>query len=104
MKKSKKEFDKVSCGSAEVFPAQLEREDYFKCPVWFADAPEFVKDLNKASDKYIKVAKKNLKKDIDKRNKKFGDRGDLGHVFHSSSLIGDPNFLSLQKLYRRHSP
>ena len=96
MKKSKKEFDKVSCGSAEVFPAQLEREDYFKCPVWFADAPEFVKDLNKASDKYIKVAKKNLKKDIDKRNKKFGDRGDLGHVFHSSSLIGDPNFLSLQ--------
>jgi len=96
MKKSKKELDKVSCGSAEAFPTQLEREDYFKCPVWFADAPQFVKDLNKASDKYIKIAEKNLKKDIDKRNKKFGDRGDMGHVFHSSSLIRDPNFLELQ--------
>ena len=91
-KRSQKELDKMSCGSAETFPTQLNREDYFKCPIWFADAPQFVKDLNKASDKYIEVAKKNLKKDIAKRNKKFGDIGDMGHVFHSSSLIGDPNF------------
>ena len=42
------------------------------------------------------AAKKNLKKDIAKRNKKFGDRGDMGNVFHSVSLIGDPNFLPLQ--------
>ena len=91
-KRSKQELDKISCGSAETFPTQLAREDYFKCPIWFADAPQFVKDLNKASDKYIEVAKKNLKKDIAKRNKKFGDIGDMGHVFHSSSLIGDPNF------------
>ena len=46
------------------FPQQLNREDYFKCPVWFADVPEFVNDLNKASDKYIEVAKKNLKKNL----------------------------------------
>ena len=92
-KRSKKELDNES---AKVFPTQLVRENYFQCPIWFADAPEFVKDLNKASDKYIKVAKKNLKKDIDKRNKKFGNRGDMGHVFHSNSLIGDPNFLTLQ--------
>ena len=78
--------------SADTFPTQLNRENYFQCPIWFADAPQFVADLNKASDKYIKVAKKNLKKDIAKRNKKFGDKGDMGHVFHSSSLIGDPNF------------
>ena len=70
---------------AKTFPIQLSREDYFKCPIWFADAPKFVKDLNKASDKYIEVAKKNLKKDIAKRNKKFGDIGDMGHVFHSNS-------------------
>ena len=95
-KRSQKELDKISCGSAETFPTQLNREDYFQCPIWFADAPQFVKDLNKASDKYIKAAKKNLKKDIAKRNKKFGDIGDMGHVFHSSSLIGDPNFLTLQ--------
>ena len=95
-KRSKKELDKISCGSAETFPTQLNREDYFKCPIWFADAPQFVKDLNKASDKYIKAAQNNLKKDINKRNKKFGNKGDMGHVFHSSSLVGDPNFLALQ--------
>ncbi len=78
------------------FPKELIREDLFKCPTWFADEPSFVKDLNKASDTYIKIAKDNLKKDIDKRNKKLGNKGDMGHVFHSTSLIGDPNFLNLQ--------
>jgi len=95
-KRSQKELDKMSCGSAETFPTQLNREEYFKCPIWFADAPKFVDDLNTASDPYIETAKKNFKKDIAKRNKKFGDRGDMGHVFHSNSLIGDPNFLELQ--------
>jgi uncharacterized protein (TIGR02466 family) len=80
----------------KTFPTQLNREDYFKCPIWFADVPEFVEDLNKASDKYIEASKKHLKKDIAKRNKKFGDRGDMGNVFHSNTLIGDPNFLPLQ--------
>ena len=95
-KRSQKELDKISCGSAETFPTQLNREEYFKCPIWFADVPKFVDDLNKASDPYIETSKKNLKKDIAKRNKKFGDRGDMGNVFHSNSLIGDPNFLTLQ--------
>jgi len=95
-KRSQKELDKISCGSAETFPTQLNRENYFQCPVWFADVPKFVDDLNTASDPYIETAKKNLKKDIAKRNKKFGDRGDMGHVFHSNTLIGDPNFLELQ--------
>ena len=39
------------------FPQQLNREDLFKCPVWFADEPAFVDDLNKASDKYIEDSK-----------------------------------------------
>ena len=78
------------------FPTKLNLEEYFKCPIWFADEPAFVDKLNKASDKYIKESKKNLKKNIDKRNKKFGDKGDMGHVFHSSTLIDDPNFLELQ--------
>ena len=81
---------------AKTFPTQLNREDYFKCPIWFADVPKFVDDLNTSSDPYIETAKKNLKKDIAKRNKKFGDRGDMGNVFHSNTLIGDPNFLELQ--------
>ena len=78
------------------YPKQLFLEEFFKCPIWYADEPKFVKKLNKASDKYIKESQKNLKKQIDTRNKKFGDRGDMGHVFHSTSLIGDPKFKELQ--------
>ena len=78
------------------FPRQLKLEEYFKCPIWWADEPKFVKKLNKASDKYIKISQKNLKKQIDERNKKFGDKGDMGHVFHSTSLIGDSKFQELQ--------
>ena len=91
-KRSQKELNIVSGGNTKTFPKQLNRENYFQCPVWFAEVPEFVSDLNKASNKYIKAAKKNLKKDIDKRNKKFGNKGDMGHIFHSTTLIGDPHF------------
>ena len=89
-KQRKQKKDQVS------YPQQLKLEEFFKCPIWFGDAPEFVNDLNKVSDKYIETSKKNLKETIDKRNKKFGDKGDMGHVFHSTTLIGDPNFLNLQ--------
>ena len=92
MKKKKTKIKKEKLS----FPKQLAREDIFKCPIWFAKEPGFVDDLNKASDSYINQAKKNLKKDIDKRNKKFGDKGDMGHVFHSTSLLGDPAFKELQ--------
>jgi uncharacterized protein (TIGR02466 family) len=78
------------------YPEKLYIEEYFKCPIWHAEEPSFVKSLNKASDKYIKEAQKNLKKSINERNKKFGDKGDMGHVFHSTSLINDPNFKKLQ--------
>ena len=78
------------------FPKQLAREDMFKCPIWFAKESGFVDDLNKASDSYIEESKKLLKPTIDKRNKKFGNIGDMGHVFHSTSLIGDPAFKELQ--------
>tara|TARA_R110000822_G_scaffold11530_2_gene42071 strand:+ start:627 stop:1334 length:708 start_codon:yes stop_codon:yes gene_type:complete len=79
-----------------TYPTQLNREDYFKCPIWFADAPEFVNHINKASDKYIEASKKTLKPAINKRNKKFGNKGDMGHVFHSTTLIGDSDFKQLQ--------
>jgi len=78
------------------FPDQLTREEYFRCPVWFADAPQFVNDLNKASDPYIKVAQDDLKKSTDERNKEYGDKGDRNNIYHSSPLVGDPNFKILQ--------
>ena len=80
-----------------TFPMQLQLEEYFKCPIWWADQPKFVNKLNKASDPYIKISQKNLKKQINERNKKFGDKGDMGNVFHSTSLIGDPKFNDLIK-------
>ena len=78
------------------YPKKLNLEQYSACPIWWADESGFVNKLNKASDKYIEEAKKNLKKIISERNKKFGDRGDMGNVFHSTSLIGDYNFKELQ--------
>ena len=45
-KKKRSQLDIISGASSETFPTQLSRENYFQCPIWFADAPEFVKDLN----------------------------------------------------------
>ena len=78
------------------FPKELNRDQYFSSPIWWSDEPKFVDKLNEASDPYIKKSQENLKKSIDERNKKFGDKGDMGHVFHSTTLIGDPKFKQLQ--------
>ena len=78
------------------FPKELNRDQYFSSPIWWSDEPKFVDKLNEASDPYIKKSQENLKKSIDERNKKFGDKGDMGQVFHSTTLIGDPNFKELQ--------
>ena len=64
-KKLKQKQRKIKKDQAS-YPQQLKLEEYFKCPIWFADAPEFVKDLNKASDKYIEESKKNLKETVNK--------------------------------------
>jgi len=89
MKKKKKRIKKPN------YPKQLNKEDYFKCPIWFADAPEFVNEIDKASDKYIDEAKKTLQPDINKLNKTNKTKGDLGSVYHSTTLIGDPKFKTL---------
>ena len=97
MKKKKAKTKKQKIKKEIVgYPKQLQIEEFFKCPIWFVDEPAFVDDLNKASDKYIEESKKTLKPVIDKRNKKFGDKGDMGHVFHSTTLVGDSNFAGLQ--------
>ena len=92
----KKKKTKIKKDNTLSFPKQLQLEQYFTSPIWYTDELSFVDKLNKASDPYIKESKKILKTDINKRNKKFGDKGDMGHVFHSESLIGDPNFADLQ--------
>ena len=56
--KVRNKLDKISCGSADGYPKQLVREQYFACPVWYADQENFVDDLNKASDPYINNLRK----------------------------------------------
>ena len=89
-KKTKVKKEKLS------YPQQLAREDLFKCPIWFANESKDINELNKSSNSYIEAAKKEIKPIIDRRNKEFGDKGDTGHVFHSTTLIGDPAFKELQ--------
>jgi hypothetical protein len=59
--------------------------DYFKTTIWSEEKPEYIKSLNKASDKHIKKAKTLKKKYI----KKYGD---FGRSYHSPSLVNDNDF------------
>tara|TARA_R100001369_G_scaffold92176_1_gene135839 strand:+ start:757 stop:1389 length:633 start_codon:yes stop_codon:yes gene_type:complete len=60
--------------------------EYFKTPIWSEQKPDFIKSLNKASNKYIKAAKIRDKKIV---------KGsiDFGYSHHSASLLKDNNFL-----------
>jgi len=72
---------------------ELKKEYYFASPIWYIDAPQFLKKLDKASDSYIKEAQQLLKPTITERNKKYKvNKGDFGLVAHSKSLIPDANF------------
>ena len=73
-KKAKAKKQKIKKENVLSFPKQLQLEQYFASPIWWADEPSFVNKLNKASDSYIEAAKKTLKQSIDERNKKFGDK------------------------------
>jgi len=77
--------------------SNLFKEEYFKTAIYWIDKPEWVKDLNKASNPFIKEAKKHISKDIINRNKKFGDKEDHGFVAHSKSLTNQKGFEELQK-------
>jgi len=65
--------------------------EYFKTPVWMEEKPEFVKSLNKASDKYIKASKK-----MPEGKKYLKDFGDFGRSWHSTPLTMDNDFLDLR--------
>ena len=59
--------------------------NYFNTTIWSEQKPEFVKSLNKASNKYIKDART--------REKAFiKEHGDFGRSYHSTPLTVDNNF------------
>ena len=68
----------------------MQINEFFKTPIWSEQKPEFVKSLNKASDKYIKAAKTKEKKYI----KKYGD---FGKSYHSTLLTVDNDFRDFKK-------
>tara|TARA_R110002111_G_scaffold219399_1_gene281480 strand:- start:210 stop:401 length:192 start_codon:yes stop_codon:yes gene_type:complete len=59
--------------------------NYFNTTLWFEQKPEFIKSLNKASNKYIAEARKKNKEHI----KKYGD---FGTSYHSTPLTIDNDF------------
>ena len=70
--------------------------NYFNTTIWSEQKPEFVKSLNKFSNKYIKEARKRNKEHI----KNFGDFG-ISH--HSTPLIKDNNFLDFKNYISQKS-
>ena len=64
---------------------------YFSSPIYFLHKDEWVKDLTKITDPYIKLAKNKNKKFISERNKNWGgDKKDHGLSHHSTTLINRP--------------
>ena len=59
--------------------------NYFYTTIWSEQKPEFVKSLNKASNKYIADARKKEKEYIKKK-------GDFGRSYHSTPLTKDNDF------------
>ena len=75
------------------FPKTLSRENIFPTPIWVVDEPSHVNKFNKATDIFIKKAKRRDKNQIyNKRNKALKIKGDIGSVYLSESLINVKDF------------
>ena len=63
---------------------------YFQTPIWIAEAPMFLKNATKVTDKYIKKADKLLKDKLKNEPKWKKDIGTFGLSKHSESFSQDP--------------
>ena len=81
-------------------PLNFKVEETFKCPIYLADKPEWVDDLNKASDPIITRLKKNWKKKI-KDPKDPTTR--LPNSYHSELLWQYPEFQTIANLILQQS-
>tara|TARA_R100001463_G_scaffold1835_4_gene7847 strand:+ start:1648 stop:2337 length:690 start_codon:yes stop_codon:yes gene_type:complete len=73
----------------------LDTQNYFSCPVYSIEKPEWVAKIDKACDKHIKAAYKREKPKLDKRKKELGTKHwnaikDHGMSYHSSGIETDP--------------
>jgi uncharacterized protein (TIGR02466 family) len=78
---------------------ELNYHGYFTTPIYDVYLPNFVKPLNKVSDKYIKLAQNKNKVFIKEREKTFKKKvGDMNLVHHSESLLDKAEFQDLKKI------
>ena len=68
---------------------------YFQTPVWIAEAPMFLKNAIKVTNKYIKKAEKTLKDNLKKEPKWKKDIGTFGMSAHSVNMSDDPELKDL---------
>ena len=73
------------------------KSQYFSTPLYVFEYPQFLESVNKACIKHIQAAKNLHEKDIIERNKILGkDIKDMGFVYHSGSIINDPELKDFQ--------
>ena len=73
----------------------LNKSDYFSCPVYTIEKPEWVSKIDKACDKHIKEAYKREKPKQQQRKKDLGTKHynavkDHGMSYHSGPIERDP--------------
>ena len=68
---------------------------YFQTPQWIAEAPMFLKNATKVTNKYIKKADKLLKDKLKNEPKWKKDIGTFGLSKHSESFSNDPKVKEL---------
>ena len=74
---------------------QLHTQNYFSCPVYSIEKPEWVPKIDKACDKYIKEAYKREKPKLTEKKKNLGTKHynavkDMGMSYHSGPIERDP--------------
>ena len=76
---------------------------YFQTPIWIAEAPMFLKNATKVTDKYIKKAEKLLKDKLKNEPKWKKDLGTFGLSKHSESFSNDPKIKDLVQFIGQRS-
>ena len=67
------------------------KQEFFKTPIWVDNKLDFVKSLNKATDKYIKKSK-----NTPEAKEYIKKLGDFGRSYHSIPLTADNDFLDFR--------
>jgi len=93
-------FVKAQTDAATAPQLQFSVEDQFKCPLYRAHEPEWVKELNKASDPIIERVRKSWKKKI--RDPKDPTKR-MPNSLHSELLWQYPEFKLLTELILQQS-